>query len=323
MTQANFSYAPHNDFEAAPLSVSIFGDEDFLRQQIGEDLRTAGFRVGHGGRVDCLLSGEMTQLGDVVMLDCRAVDAQQMAALARLDMRLARSRTQLIVATSSAGLDPVFASFDQCDPQILVDASRVERIVAMGRIAAAGRGNHVREMSDDERLRLVRLSEQVDALAQRIGGVTSGASAPSYAASHGSQNVLNDPQLAWGKAPQEVEGAVLPDPHKVRQIIRHRHARSRFFDAGLFADPAWDMLLDLTAAHAEKRDVSVTSLCIAANVPATTALRWVKQMVSMELFERISDNHDKRRAFIRLSDKTVEAMARYFAYCEKGELYSI
>jgi len=36
------------------------------------------------------------------------------------------------------------------------------------------------------------------------------------------------------------------------------------------ADPAWDMLLDLTAARAESRAVSVSSLCIAAGVPTTT-----------------------------------------------------
>ena len=89
-----------------------------------------------------------------------------------------------------------------------------------------------------------------------------------------------------------------------------------FFDADLFADPAWDMLLDLTAAHAEGQQVSVTSLCIAAGVPATTALRWIKQLVETGVFERVADAADKRRAFIALSDKSVDAMARYFASIE-------
>ena len=48
-------------------------------------------------------------------------------------------------------------------------------------------------------------------------------------------------------------------------------------------------------------------------MPATTALRWVKQMVEMDLFERTQDSSDKRRAFIGLSDKAINAMARYFA----------
>ncbi len=59
------------------------------------------------------------------------------------------------------------------------------------------------------------------------------------------------------------------------RIIRQRQLRARFFDGELFADPAWDMLLDLTAARVEARRVSVTSLCIASGVPPTTALRWI------------------------------------------------
>ena len=104
----------------------------------------------------------------------------------------------------------------------------------------------------------------------------------------------------------------LPDPRMIRQIIVNRQARAKFFDAELFADPAWDMLLDLTAAHAEHRRVSVTSLCIASGVPATTALRWVRQMVDSGMFVRIADSTDRRRAFIALSDNSTEAMARYF-----------
>ena len=73
------------------------------------------------------------------------------------------------------------------------------------------------------------------------------------------------------------------------------------------------MLLDLTAARAERKPVSVTSLCIASGVPASTALRWIKHMVEMGLFERKEDLADKRRAFIGLSKAGVQAMVRYFA----------
>jgi DNA-binding MarR family transcriptional regulator len=105
----------------------------------------------------------------------------------------------------------------------------------------------------------------------------------------------------------------LPDPQVVRQIIANRQARSRFFDPALFGDPAWDMLLDLTAAHGEGARVSVTSLCIAAGVPATTALRWLTQMVESGIFERVPDPVDRRRAFIALGDKALAAMSNYFA----------
>lgn len=73
------------------------------------------------------------------------------------------------------------------------------------------------------------------------------------------------------------------------------------------------MLLDLTAARAEHLRVSVTSLCIASAVPPTTALRWINQMIDMGLMQRLSDETDRRRAFIALTDKAADAMARYFA----------
>ena len=89
--------------------------------------------------------------------------------------------------------------------------------------------------------------------------------------------------------------------------------RREFFDTALFADPAWDILLDLTAARAEHTRVSVTSLCIASGVPPTTALRWISQMTEAGLLDRVEDANDRRRAFIQLSDKSADAMARYFA----------
>lgn len=111
--------------------------------------------------------------------------------------------------------------------------------------------------------------------------------------------------------------AALPDPRLVRRLIRQRQLRSQFFDPELFADPAWDMLLDLTAARAEHRRISVTSLCIASGVPSSTALRWISILVEGGLAERIEDDTDKRRAFITLTDRAAEAMARYFQAVSK------
>lgn len=104
----------------------------------------------------------------------------------------------------------------------------------------------------------------------------------------------------------------LPEPRLVRRIIRQRQLRSRFFPPDMFADPVWDMLLDLTAAAAEHSRVSVTSLCIASGVPPTTALRWITQMNDAGLIQRLEDSTDRRRAFITLSDASMGSMARYF-----------
>jgi DNA-binding MarR family transcriptional regulator len=73
------------------------------------------------------------------------------------------------------------------------------------------------------------------------------------------------------------------------------------------------MLLDLMAARCERQKVSVSSLCIAAAVPATTALRWLKAMTSAGLVVRKSDVTDGRRVFIDLSDQSAGAMRAYLS----------
>mgnify|MGYP002129179971 FL=1 len=115
----------------------------------------------------------------------------------------------------------------------------------------------------------------------------------------------------------------LPDPRLIRRIIRQRQSRARFFRADLFADPAWDMLLDLTAATAEHRRISVTSLCLASGVPPTTALRWIGQMEEAGLVERQEDSTDRRRAFVVLKDSAITQIARYFETIGPGAMHLV
>lgn len=323
MEQADFSYGAVSDAAGLPAVVSIFADRPLMRATAEEDLRGVGFRVAHNGALDVLVEGEIAPLGDVVLLDCPHVDAAGMAALTRLDMRIAKSGAQLVVTTSLDALDDVFACFDQSAPQILVDAGRAEVVVAIGRTLGCVAGGRIRELAEEDRLALIRLSEQVDAIAKRLEGLNYGVTEAGSIVGQ-----LSDRKIMF-KGADEVDAelhvkgkprAPLPDPRLVRQIIARRQARARFFDAELFADPAWDMLLDLTAAHAEHDRVSVTSLCIASGVPATTALRWIRQMTESGLFERVEDSADRRRAFIQLSDRSVGAMARYFMEIAKPAL---
>ncbi|MGI8704580.1 MAG: winged helix DNA-binding protein [Sphingomicrobium sp.] len=104
----------------------------------------------------------------------------------------------------------------------------------------------------------------------------------------------------------------------IRSVIRARRLRGRFFSEDLFADPAWDMLLDLLQAEIAQLRVPVSSLCIAAAVPATTALRWLKTMTDKGIFERRADPHDGRRVFVEISRDASISMRRYFAEIGKA-----
>lgn len=97
-----------------------------------------------------------------------------------------------------------------------------------------------------------------------------------------------------------------------RKLYRDRRERDQLFPPELFAEPAWDMLLDLYAAHHLGRPVAVSSLCIAAAVPATTALRWIKRMVDAGLFIREADHRDGRRIHVRMSEATRLSLDSYF-----------
>jgi hypothetical protein len=250
MPQADFAYAPANDFAASPLAVSIFADRAYLREELREDVASAGLTVREDGEVAALLEGEPRSLGEVVLLDCPQADAAALAALARLDMRAARSGAQLVISTSVEALEDVFGCCDQSDAQILVDPTRADRIIALGRVLAKVPNLRLRELGEDDRLTLLRLTEQVGQSAQRLErlGARSGMTGDDKAFR------IESPAPAYSSAPEGEPGdrlvrtarPALPDPRLVRRIIRHRQQRARFFDGELFADPAWDILLDLT-----------------------------------------------------------------------------
>jgi len=123
-----------------------------------------------------------------------------------------------------------------------------------------------------------------------------------------SENPQNQHQISAGFTSHVPEVSV----EAVTAVIRARRMRSRFFDAELFADPAWDMMLDLFEAELLHRRVAVSSLCVAAAVPATTALRWLKAMTEKGVFIRRNDPMDGRRVYVELSSETSQALRRYF-----------
>ncbi|WP_419807694.1 hypothetical protein [Sphingomonas sp.] len=71
------------------------------------------------------------------------------------------------------------------------------------------------------------------------------------------------------------------------------------------------MLLDLFAARAEGRRISVSSACIASGVATSTALRWVAQMELDGLVPRRPDPSDGRRTFLDISADTADAVERW------------
>jgi hypothetical protein len=94
-------------------------------------------------------------------------------------------------------------------------------------------------------------------------------------------------------------------------IYRSRRRRNKFFDSDLFADPTWDMLLDLFVNQVRGVRVSVTSLTLAACVPSTTGLRCIRILVERGLATRTRAADDARLVLLELTPKGFQLMRQY------------
>jgi DNA-binding MarR family transcriptional regulator len=93
-----------------------------------------------------------------------------------------------------------------------------------------------------------------------------------------------------------------------RRISHWRRKRDAMLHPVIFADPEWDVLLDLFAQSGLGRKVSLSSLCIAASVPTTTAVRCINAMIEQGMLLRSRDAHDARRVLIELTEETRNRM---------------
>lgn len=93
-----------------------------------------------------------------------------------------------------------------------------------------------------------------------------------------------------------------------------RRRRETIFGDRIFAEPAWDMLLDLYVQRHLGRPVSIQSLCIAAAVPQTTALRWIARLVATGLAARQPCREDQRVVHVTLTPRGVSEMEEYLGH---------
>ncbi|PZO89838.1 MAG: MarR family transcriptional regulator [Sphingomonas sanxanigenens] len=205
----------------------------------------------------------------------------------------------LLVALPDADLDSWADAIGRRGVDVAA-ASDMEALVrVIGRVRSGARAQRARQGEDDPVRRLRDLGDEVARIAQALAAI------PPH------PDMVGEPASGYRAQPADTPRPVTAAT--VRGIIRARRLRDQYFAADLFADPAWDMLLDLTAAQLEGHDVAVSSLCIAASVPATTALRWISAMTEQGLLERHADPADRRRIFVRLSAEAEERMRALIA----------
>jgi DNA-binding MarR family transcriptional regulator len=97
------------------------------------------------------------------------------------------------------------------------------------------------------------------------------------------------------------------------QTIRARRRRSDFLSGELFADPAWDILLELSLARAQGRAVTVEDLLRSSQVGESTALRWLEKLEQDGWVRRDPDPSDRRRSIVDLSERAAAAMQAWIS----------
>ena len=287
-------------FYAGPAPVLIAADSDSALRRATSTIESAGLRVG--AAVDLEAAPERIRLQPAMAALWVELDRDGGGAMDRLMAQLngdARDgRYSAVVAAPANLLDPLARQVDDTAVELVIDGSESDRAAALAvALSGANRAEHLSDVASDQNsARLRQLSDEVSRIAATLARLSSG------------------PTQQSRPAPAQPDADVPPvSADTVRAVIRARRLRGRYFPDEMFADPAWDMLLDLLQAEIAQLRVPVSSLCIAAAVPATTALRWLKSMTSDGIFVRRADPHDGRRVFVELSPEASIALRRYFA----------
>lgn len=281
-------------------SVLAFASSDAGEAMARELIAAAGARTMRTGAVaDGEAALDQQSGADAVLVVADADEPALPVLLDRLDAMSSLGGVPIVAVIAPHLIDLVSSALAAPETIILSDPDQQDAVAALAAAVRPRDGRFHDATSERNALQLRKLSEDVDRIARTLATLSADREVVTMA-----DSALEEPDD--GAQPDE-EGAT----GLIRAMLRARRLRERFFAAELFSDPAWDMLLDLAAAGLDRKRVAVSSLCIAASVPPTTALRYIKTMTDAGLFVRSPDRSDGRRVFIELSEHAMAAMLRY------------
>lgn len=97
----------------------------------------------------------------------------------------------------------------------------------------------------------------------------------------------------------------------VSRVIASRARRRDYFNAGLFADAAWDVLLHLFLAQLEGRKVGIANLLGISATPPSTTRRWIEKLEQDGWIRQGADVSFPARRTVELSGCGSRAMQRW------------
>ncbi|MBM3629992.1 MAG: response regulator [Alphaproteobacteria bacterium] len=324
---ARVDQQPSASQSARPVVLVVDDDADTV-EELSDLVRSMGYPVRKARDPGLALNmvAESPDIG-VVLLDLR---------MPRLDGLSLATR----LARGGAGASPLFifmsgrATIDDTIAAVRLDAVDflVKPVAQKALARALARANDLIAGKRRDLLRNVEIMRSVEAVASHaIKLANELSSIAPVAARQETAGPVFTPRAARARVmanqpgyPQP-EGGVAAAAHasadasarneflrnRITALIAARRARTNYFDASLFSDPCWDMLLDLMNERLAGKEVAVSSLCIAAGVPQTTGLRRIDDLIRAGLLVRREDPRDRRRVFVDLADTAVERLNRY------------
>ena len=218
----------------------------------------------------------------------------------------------VIVTLGVEQIDIVTAQLFAGRVQLLCTPTLADRVAAVALAIGVSESALLHDSwREGDAARLRHLSEEIARIARILVRLAQNERLPN------SDGDFADRRICYDAGPASDD---IVDARDIRRTIQARRLRDQFFGAALFEEPAWDMLLDLYAAELEGTRVSVSSLCIAAAVAPTTALRWIAKLTERGLMVRDRDPIDRRRAFITLSSEASAAMQAYLIAVKRSDL---
>ncbi|SER76833.1 MarR family transcriptional regulator [Sphingobium sp. YR768] len=326
----DFSYALPAGGQADPVaapdarsSLLVLADR-IDRDALEPVAQAAGLRLlGVTPLADAMARLDAQSQCDTLLLFCPAAMPMLEQLLVQIETQAIHTGMAVILVTGGETVELAFACLRSPHSQLLCDPDRTELAAAL--VTARQQRPVIDRVHEGDRdsVRLQQLSEEVARLARTIDVLTQRShlsAVPSFdlgpRMADRPSDYIGMPALSPIGAVPQATPADKPTPavtgSQIRDMLRARRIRADFLPGDLFADPAWDMLLDLFAARLEQERVSVSSLCIAAAVPPTTALRWIRILTDKGLVERQADPLDGRRVFIALAQDAADSLARWF-----------
>lgn len=98
----------------------------------------------------------------------------------------------------------------------------------------------------------------------------------------------------------------------VTEAIKAWSQRTSYVPGALISEPSWGMLLELLQAEIQGRRAYLSRLCKVSNIPASSAVRWLKAFEHHALVIRRIDPHHPNDEIFELSRKGSSALRRYF-----------